>query len=539
MVTQLNGVLGHLRRMLVREAELSDGELLEAFSARQDESAFEALVQRHGPMVLGVCQRLLHDPNDAEDAFQATFLVLVRKADSIRPPDLVGHWLYGVAYRTAMKARSLAARRRARELQVRTMPSHEPLHEPLLEDRWRELRPVLDQELNRLPAKYRAPVVLCDLEGKSRREVAQSLGLPEGTVSSRLARARQLLSRRLARQGITLSAGTLAGTLAHGWASAALPTPLVTSTVQAALGWAGNTAAAGAVSAPAAALAEGVLQTMFLSKSKLVAALLLVIGLLGTGAVVGTQQVLGEPPDVPVFSALAAVPGADLAASDQEGEQPDRGKAPAEKEGDRRPEAEKPEPRKAPAEKDGDRRPAEAERKPDPGKRPEDRREGPSLMGVVKSIQAGKQITVSVRAEGQESEQSFALSADARIVAGSREAARAEDVKPGMRVVLLLSPDRKTVVGIREVRGEQARLNAVFNSLDAAKGTIVLTVLGPRDGDMTQATYQLAKDVQVFANRQPCQLADLKPGVRVTVSLSDDKKTVLRIDEFRRDREQE
>src|SRR5262249_40853037 len=148
------------------------------FLERRDEAALAALVKRHGPMVWGVCRRLLSH-HDAEDAFQATFLVLVRKAASVVPRRMVGNWLYGVAHHTALQARRTAARRKARERQVTEMP------EPAVTDQdlWRDLRPLLDEALSRLPDKYRAVIVLCDLEGKTRRETAGQLGVPEGTVA--------------------------------------------------------------------------------------------------------------------------------------------------------------------------------------------------------------------------------------------------------------------------------------------------------------------------------------------------------------------
>jgi RNA polymerase sigma factor (sigma-70 family) len=160
MEGRIGSVIGHLRRtaLLHDRNHLTDGQLLDRFLARREEAAFEALVLRHGPMVLGVCQRVLHNAHDAEDAFQATFLVLVRKAVSIVPRDRVGNWLYGVAHRTALKAKGDAARRRAREQQVKDLPRREPA-----EDLWWELRPLLDAELHRLPDNYRAAVVLCDL----------------------------------------------------------------------------------------------------------------------------------------------------------------------------------------------------------------------------------------------------------------------------------------------------------------------------------------------------------------------------------------
>src|SRR5262245_49736137 len=183
----------HLRRMeLLRDgAGSTDGQLLEAYICRQDQVALAALVQRHGPMVWGVCRRVLGNYHDAEDAFQATFLVLVRKAASIASPELLANWLYGVAHQTALKARATTAKRRARERQVTDMP------EPGVTDHdlWRDLQPLLDQELSRLPDRYRVAVVLCDLEGKTRKEAARQLGVPEGTLAARLARGRVLLAK--------------------------------------------------------------------------------------------------------------------------------------------------------------------------------------------------------------------------------------------------------------------------------------------------------------------------------------------------------
>src|SRR5262245_34406953 len=167
------------RTVLLRDgAGLTDGQLLEAYITRCDEAALSALVLRHGPMVWGVCRRVLDNHHDAEDAFQATFLVLVRKATSVKPKEMVANWLYGVAHQTALKARATLSTRNGRERQVVEMP------EPSVAEsaRWDELLPVLDEELSRLPDNYRAVVVLCDLEGKTRKEAAQQLGIPEGTV---------------------------------------------------------------------------------------------------------------------------------------------------------------------------------------------------------------------------------------------------------------------------------------------------------------------------------------------------------------------
>src|SRR5438093_9049398 len=216
---QMQSVIDHIRGLVVaRDAVgLADNALVERFLTRRDEAAFEALVRRHGPMVLGVCRRILRNSHDAEDAFQATFLVFVHKAASIAKRELLGNWLYGVAYHTARAARMAAGRRRAKE--AKAVPRQQPSEENV----WQELQPLLDRELSRLPDKYRIPVVLCELEGKSRQTVAQELGLPEGTLSSRLARARAMLARRLARRGLTLSGGALAAGLGQQATAVVLP----------------------------------------------------------------------------------------------------------------------------------------------------------------------------------------------------------------------------------------------------------------------------------------------------------------------------
>jgi RNA polymerase sigma factor (sigma-70 family) len=254
---------------------------MERFLSRHDEAAFETLVRRHGPMVLGVCRRVLRHEQEAEDAFQASFLVLARRARALRARELLGNWLYGVAYRTAMKARTMNARRRARELRA----SIRPTAEAPSEDTCGELLPLLDQELNSLPDAYRVPVVLCDLEGKSRKEAAQLLGLPEGTLSWRLAHARKMLAGRLARYGLAVSGGALAAALSGKAASAAVTGVLTAATTKAAvLLVAGQGLTAGAVPARVVALTEGVVKTMFLMKLRAVVVVALVV-CVGAGVV--------------------------------------------------------------------------------------------------------------------------------------------------------------------------------------------------------------------------------------------------------------
>jgi RNA polymerase sigma factor (sigma-70 family) len=173
----------------------SDGWFLSRFLQHHDQAAFEALVQRHGPLVRSVCRRVLQDTHDADDAYQATFLLLVQKAASLEQPELLGNWLYGVAYRVAIKTRINATRRRACERRAPAMSSVDLLREIT----GRELRSVLHAQMSRLPEKYRAPLVLCYLEGKTNEEAARLLGWPTGSISGRLARARELLRQRMSR----------------------------------------------------------------------------------------------------------------------------------------------------------------------------------------------------------------------------------------------------------------------------------------------------------------------------------------------------
>jgi RNA polymerase sigma factor (sigma-70 family) len=287
----LRKALEHLR--LADGGGLSDGQLLTRFLDGRDEAAFAALVRRHGPMVLGVCRRVLGHVHDAEDAFQATFLVLARKAASVVRREAVGSWLYRVAYRTALEARASIARRRALERQVETMPDPEAV--PAEPQDW---RPLLDRELELLPQKYLAPIVLCDLEGKTRRQVARQLGLSEGTLSSYLTRGRRLLAKRLSRRGLSLSGGALAAALVEEAASAAVPAPWVISTVRAATLVAAGRAA---VATPAAVLMNEVLKAMLMTKLKLAAAGVMVMVTLGASGLLyrAAGQSEGQPAGKP------------------------------------------------------------------------------------------------------------------------------------------------------------------------------------------------------------------------------------------------
>ena len=256
-----------------------DRELLEAFAANREETSFEGLVRRHGPMVLSVCRRVLQNHEDAEDAFQATFLVLARKAAAVKPRHLVGNWLYGVAYRTALEARTVRRKRLARQKSLTEIPeTAAPLPAAA-----RELQLALDEELNRLPDHYRAVIVLCDLEGKTQKEAARQLACPPGTVACRLTRGRSLLAKRLARHGLTFSGGALALALSGQTVLAGVPAWLVVCTVKAATTFAAGGAATSLVSAKVAALTKGVLTAMLLTKLKTAVGMIVAVTFIGIG----------------------------------------------------------------------------------------------------------------------------------------------------------------------------------------------------------------------------------------------------------------
>jgi RNA polymerase sigma factor (sigma-70 family) len=242
-------------------AGLTDLQLLERFAARGEvgaEAAFAALVERHGPMVLRVCRAILRDEHAAEDAFQATFLVLARKGGSLWVRDSVGPWLHRVARRVAIHGRAAANRRKAAERRAAEMAGERRVGS----DRVDEVRPILDEEIDRLPDRYRKPVILCDLEGCSYEEAARHLGCAMGTLKSRLARARERLSGRLIRRGVVPAAGGLGSLLGMKPAEAAGPVALMKSTVLAA-GYVATSAAMGGMVPPLVVeLTEGVLKAM-------------------------------------------------------------------------------------------------------------------------------------------------------------------------------------------------------------------------------------------------------------------------------------
>ncbi len=277
--TQLGVVVRHLHKLLGARStdQATDRQLLERFTAYRDEAAFEELLRRHGPMVLGVCRRLLAEPHDADDVFQATFLVFIHKAASVRKATSLGSWLYGVAYRLALKARAGAARRRAHERRRADMRHADATSEPS----WDDVRPLLDEELVRLPERLREPLVLCYLRGMTNAEAARELGRPAGSMSKDLAHGREMLRRRLAQRGVILSSAALTLLVARK-AGATVPTALSEATLGAGMAVVSGAGLVGLVSARVAGLVQWGVRDMLLAKYTL--ALVLALGVLGTVA---------------------------------------------------------------------------------------------------------------------------------------------------------------------------------------------------------------------------------------------------------------
>jgi RNA polymerase sigma factor (sigma-70 family) len=474
--SQLDQVIQRVRQVALArdQAGLTDAQLLETYVRSREEAAFAALVRRHGPMVWGVCRRLLGSHHDAEDAFQATFLVLVRKAASIVHSEKVANWLYGVAHQTALNARGRSARRRARE-QGRAMPERR-YEQP---DPWNDLRTLLDKELSRLPEKYRVLIVLCDLEGKSRKEAARECHLPEGTVASRLATARTMLARRLARHGLALSGSALATVLAQNVASAGMPASVASSTIKAAsLFAAGHWAASGALSMKAVALTEGVLRNMLLSKLKIATAVLVLAGVLGAGASAITRQSLARE---------TLLPPGQQAPDERKAEPP-------------------------------------AKEKEQAGSRPGNEKEEAekrvrNVTGSVKAVDAGKgTLTIS----NGDSDSTYAVAKGAEIWIDGKPAEFAT-LPPGPRVYATLTVEGKTVHRI-DALGRHFGFITV-KTVDAEKNTITFDD-DKAPPEVAGKTFPLMKDAHVMVDNKPGRLAAVPPGSVLSLYLCVDQKTV-------------
>jgi RNA polymerase sigma factor (sigma-70 family) len=291
---QLENAVCHPKRTMEfsNAPQLTDGQLLDCYVSCRDESAFAILIRRYGRLVRSVCRHILHHEQDIDDAFQATWMIFVSKADSIRKSASVSSWLYGVAYRTAMNAK----RARIRRFETQSDPKGRASEQPVTEAALREVQAILDEEVQHLSDKHRAPFILCCLEGKNRAEAATQLGLKEGTVSSRLAQARKELQMRLARRGIVLAAALCLVELSRNGAAASVSPALVQSTIEGARYFAaGKAAAANFISSQAALLAKGATKATAAKKLTMAMAVLLAIGL-AAGASRFARQALATMP---------------------------------------------------------------------------------------------------------------------------------------------------------------------------------------------------------------------------------------------------
>jgi RNA polymerase sigma factor (sigma-70 family) len=537
---QLSQVLEHLRgAALTGERERSDGQLLETYVRSREEAAFAALVHRHGPMVWGVCRRVLHGHHDAEDAFQATFLVLVRKAPSVMPRDMIANWLYGVAHQTAKKARATVARRHGREKQVTAMP--EPA---LAQQQLDDLRGLLDQELCRLPDKYRAVVVLCDLEGKTRKQTAEHLRVPEGTVATRLARARTMLARRLARSGLAISGGALAAAVAEQLAEASMPASVASITIKAATRFAAGQAAA--TSVHAVALAEGVLKTMLLTKLKITTGLVLAAAVLSTGAATFAHRAFfDEPPARAKEKPAVTDKPAAAPAQNKEPEPAANARKRAEPIPDhvsglvkavdvpnskltvvhQGTESVFTVARDADINIDGKQGqlaalPAGASihlrQFVDAQTTRSVLAEGRWFWGVVKAVDADSStITYGDQAQDGAAGRTFTVPRDLPISIDGRPG-KLEAVPAGANANLQLLADQTTV---RSLAVEGKQVNGIAKEVDLAKRTITV-------GD---TAYPVAQDAQVGIDHHPGKLEGLPAGANVDLNLSVDQKTVIRV----------
>jgi RNA polymerase sigma factor (sigma-70 family) len=478
----------------------TDGQLLESYLISREESAFAALVHRHGQMVWGVCRRLLRCHHDAEDAFQATFLVLVRKASSVVPRDKVANWLYGVAHQTALYARATLARRSVREKQMTSMP------EPVIEqqDSCDDLQALLDGELSRLPEKYRAVIVLCDLEGKTRKEAARHFHVPEGTVASRLATARAMLAKRLSRNGRAVSSAALTAMLAHSTSSASVPASVSSSTIKAAsLFAAGQVMAVGAISGQAVAFAEGVLKTMLLTKLKIASVVLVLLAVLGVGAVALTQRVRADK------SAGQPVGDKSLFA-ERPVDQPGKEKAEAIAQ-----------PVKAEKEFAGQQAKEQGEKNNhDPGAQV-----GGCEGAMVKAVDVERgTITFDDKAPAGVAGRTFALAADATVTIDGK-AGKLTGLPAGAFINVTLSVNRQTICHIN-AQGPQISdcAGSMVKAVDVEKSTI--TFDEKARAEVAGKTFQVAADAGILIDGKPGKLSGLPAGSFVNLTLSVDRQTI-------------
>jgi RNA polymerase sigma factor (sigma-70 family) len=494
----MNNLVRHLRKLVaVQQASRSpDHELLARFITDHEEAAFATLLERHGPMVLAVCKRVLQRVHDAEDAWQATFLVLASNAASIRNRKAVASWLHGVAQRVARKLRADIARRTACTARA-DQSADVSLPDTTAEVTWREAQAVLDEELSRLPEKYRSPLLLCYLEGKTQDEAAQDLGLSNGALRGVLERGRQRLRARLVRRGITLPGALFAAVLAQDAAGACVPAALAVSTTKTALlVAAGQTANTGFVSAKAAALTKGVIQDMCFTKLKILTTLaVLVIGSAGMGfyayhcaAAQQTESAAkqaGEKPSVAVQPAAAPPAGVRqlletmkwrITAIDR----------------------------------------AKRTISVDDSAASDDSKDRTKTLIFITTADGTGLLGLSL--------DGLPVAADATITLEGK-AAQFVDLKAGMRLELKLSKDHTTISSLAATLPPPPAFRYVLQSVDAGKRTISVVIQGRN----LALTLPLAADASIeILRRDPGtlfhrgSLQDLKPGMSLCLKMGPD-----------------
>jgi RNA polymerase sigma factor (sigma-70 family) len=498
----------------------ADGELLERFRATRDDAAFTGLVRRHGGMVLGVCRRVLRDAHAAEDAFQVVFLVLARRAGAVRPPGLLGAWLYGVAYRTALKARGREFRRRQVE-QDYAQANRCDDHPGLATDA--DLRPLLDQQVSELPEKYRMPLVLCAVQGLAKAEAAERLGLPEGTVSSRLARAREMLRDRLARRGVAVPAAALGSVLVPGSLRAAVSTELSATAANVALGT--------APAAPAVlSLTHEVLSAMTLIKTKLLAAFAVAVALTGGGLGLYTatadDKKPGEKPavvkPVPTPGEQSAKPAPDTPKPEKPGDPTKPAKPAAEKPGEKPNKPTPDTPDKPKPEKPGD------PTKPKPEKPKPDGPPGLKVGGAVGAVDAvARTVTLAARDDKGVPEKVVKLSADAKVLIDGKPGELAA-VPKGSQASFTATALKDGAVEASEVRVTGPTITGLLTAVDfdTQQDIVSFTVaVGDKEEKPTTRTFKLAGGRKAATGK----VGELLPGDKVTVTLTTDQSAVLSI----------
>ena len=454
-----------VRRFRIQSlASETDRELLRAFADDGNEAAFAEIVRRHGPLVLGVCRRVLGNADDADDAFQATFLVLARKAASVPWRDTIKNWLHGVACRVAMKARGRALRRREKE---KLAASQQPVAVPV--EAWNELRSVLDDEIELLPAKYRDVLILCYLEGKTRDEAAEQLGWSLGSVKGCLERGRELLRTRLCKRGLTLSAALSAGLLCDATAGAGtVPAVLQAMTVQSAFHFVAGSASHAALAGPVLQLAQGALNAMLIAKLKTIGTITLLFAF-GTTAFWGAYQ-------------TNAGGGVELTSSARA--------------------------------QDAPRRAVDQE-----GVRGKDGNKKSDFLGLIKAIdlKVGTLTATSLRDGEGGGDSTFSLaSKDLKVVSTMGVALKLSDLTVGTRVQLDLKD-----TDVLAIHVEHPTVPAFLNSVDAAKRTIEARA------ERKIGQYEVAADAKITIKGKAIALKDAPLDERVFLTLSLDRKIVL------------